>query len=65
MALIFQIIPSLNAYNQMYREIEESTFDLTAIQVILKEIFPTFSNIFFVVIVSNYNGLSKQQPLKT
>ena len=34
LASIFQIIPSLNAYNQMYRESEESTFHLTEIQVI-------------------------------
>ena len=34
LAIIFQIIPSLNAYNQLYRESQEDTFDSTSIQVI-------------------------------
>ena len=42
LAVIFQIIPSLNAYNQIYRESQESTFDSTEIQVILRELFQIF-----------------------
>ena len=33
LAIIFQIIPSLNDYNEMHRESEESTIDSTVIQV--------------------------------